>query len=256
MSTSTIEMTVDSHIATITLNRPEKRNAISDNMRTELIEALTRASTDPEVRAVVLTGNGRGFCAGGDVSGMAKRLDVPTGEVAFNGWSRQQRVHHTVNLLYSMPKPTIAAVNGAATDMALSCDFIVASEEASFAWSYILRGLIPDGGGMYFLPRRVGLARAKELIFSGRKVEAAEALALGIADRVCSASDLLSHSHAWAAELSLGSPTALALGKSILNQSYELSAQQVFSQGSQAQAVCYTSHEHRDAVLAFLNKSR
>jgi enoyl-CoA hydratase/carnithine racemase len=140
--------------------------------------------------------------------------------------------------------------------MAISCDFIVASEEASFTWSYIKRGLIPDGGGMYFLPRRVGLARAKELIFSGRKVEAAEALALGIADRVCSPAELLPHAQAWAAELSLGSPTALALGKSILNQSYELSAQQVFAQGSQAQAVCYTSHEHREAVLAFLNKSR
>jgi enoyl-CoA hydratase/carnithine racemase len=259
-TSSTIDMTIDSHIATITLNRPEKRNAISDDMRTQLIEALTRASTDPTVRAVVLTGNGKGFCAGGDVSGMAQRMEAPAGEVAFNGWSRQQRVHHTVNLLYSMPKPTIAAVNGAAAglgaDMALSCDFIVASEEASFAWSYIKRGLIPDVGGMYFLPRRVGLARAKELIFSGRKVEAAEALALGIADRVCSPGDLLAHSQAWAAELSLGSPTALALGKSILNQSYELSAQQVFAQGSQAQAVCYTSQEHRDAVLAFLNKSR
>jgi enoyl-CoA hydratase/carnithine racemase len=260
MSTTTIEMTIDSHIATITLNRPEKRNAITDDMRTELIEALTRASTDQNVRAVVLTGNGKGFCAGGDISGMARRMDAPTGEVAFNGWSRQQRVHHTVNLLYSMPKPTIAAVNGAANglgaDMALSCDFIVASEDASFTWSYIKRGLIPDGGGMYFLPRRVGLARAKELIFSGRKVEAAEALEMGIADRVCSPAELLSYSRAWAAELSLGSPTALALGKSILNQSYELSAQQVFAQGSQAQAVCYTSHEHREAVLAFLNKSR
>jgi len=258
MSTSTIELTLDSRIATITLNRPDKRNAITDDMRTELIDVLTRVSSDPQVRAVILTGNGKGFCAGGDVSGMAQRMDAPAGEVAFNGWSRQQRVHHTVNLLYSMPKPTIAAVNGAAAglgaDMALSCDFIVASEEASFTWSYIKRGLIPDGGGMYFLPRRVGLARAKELIFSGRKVEAPEARDLGIADRLSTPDALLADAKAWAQELSQGSPTALALGKTILNQSYELSAQQVFAQGSQAQAVCYTSREHREAVLYFLGK--
>jgi len=258
MSTPTIELTLDSRIATITLNRPDKRNAITDDMRTELIDVLTRVSSDPQVQAVILTGNGKGFCAGGDVSGMAQRMEAPAGEVAFNGWSRQQRVHHTVNLLFSMPKPTIAAVNGAAAglgaDMALSCDFVVASEEASFTWSYIKRGLIPDGGGMYFLPRRVGLARAKELIFSGRKVEALEARELGIADRLSAPERLLADARAWAHELSQGSATALALGKTILNQSYELSAQQVFAQGSQAQAVCYTSHEHREAVLDFLGK--
>ena len=260
MNTPTIQLAVESGIAVITLNRPEKRNAITDDMRTELIEALERVQRDPQVRAVILTGNGKGFCAGGDVSGMAQRMEAPAGEVAFNGWTRQQRVHHTVNLLYAMPKPTIAAVNGAAAglgaDMALSCDFVLASDEASFAWSYIRRGLIPDGGGLYFLPRRVGLARAKDLIFSGRKVDAKEALELGIADRLCAPDALLDQARAWAAELSSGSATALALGKSILNQSYELSAPQVFAQGSQAQAVCYTSREHRDAVQAFLTKTR
>lgn len=260
MNTPTIQLAVESGIAVITLNRPEKRNAITDDMRSELIEALERVQRDPQVRAVILTGNGKGFCAGGDVSGMAQRMEAPAGEVAFNGWTRQQRVHHTVNLLYAMPKPTIAAVNGAAAglgaDMALSCDFVLASDEASFAWSYIRRGLIPDGGGLYFLPRRVGLARAKDLIFSGRKVDAKEALELGIADRLCAPDALLDQARAWAAELSSGSATALALGKSILNQSYELSAPQVFAQGSQAQAVCYTSREHRDAVQAFLTKTR
>lgn len=158
-----------------------------------------------------------------------------------------------------MPKPTIAAVNGAAAglgaDTALSCDFVIASETASFAWSYISRGLVPDGGGMYFLPRRVGLSKAKELIFSGRHVAADEALRLGIADRVSSPEDLLCDAQAWASELSKGSRTALALGKTILNQTFELSAAQIFAQGSQAQGICYTSSEHRDSVMAFLNKS-
>jgi enoyl-CoA hydratase/carnithine racemase len=115
--------------------------------------------------------------------------------------------------------------------------------------------LIPDGGGMYFLPRRVGLPKAKELIFSGRKVDADEALQLGIADRLSSAETLVADAQEWAAELSKGSATALALGKSILNQSFEFSADQVFAQGSQAQGICYTSTEHRDAVMAFLDKS-
>jgi enoyl-CoA hydratase/carnithine racemase len=246
-------------IATISLNRPEKRNAISDEMRTELIRVLEHVAGDSSIKAVILTGNGKGFCAGGDISGMKKRMDAPTGEVAFNGWSRQQRVHHTVNLLYSMPKPTIAAVNGAATglgaDMALSCDFVIAAEDSSFSWGYIKRGLIPDGGGMFFLPRRAGLARAKELIFSGRKIDAAEALALGIADRLSSAESLLADATTWALELGSGSATALALSKTILNQSFELSAAQIFAQGSQAQGICYTSHEHRDAVKSFLDKA-
>lgn len=108
---------------------------------------------------------------------------------------------------------------------------------------------------MYFLPRRVGLVKAKELIFTGRKVDADEALSLGIVDRKVKADTLLADARAWAAELSQGSSTALALGKTILNQSFELSAQQVFAQGSQAQGICYTSSEHRQAVEAFLAKS-
>ncbi|QYY28356.1 enoyl-CoA hydratase/isomerase family protein [Cupriavidus pinatubonensis] len=247
-------------IAVLTLNRPEKRNAISDDMRTELIHALESIAASREIRALVLTGNGKGFCAGGDVAGMQRRMDAPAGEVGFNGWTRQQRVHHSVALLHDMPKPVIAAVNGSANglgaDLAMACDFVMASASASFAWSYIHRGLIPDGGGMYFLPRRTGLSIAKGLIFSGRKVEADEALTLGIADRLSTSPEaLVSEAVAWAVELSQGSATALALGKTILNQTFELTADQVFAQGSQAQGICYTSAEHRESVLAFLAKT-
>ena len=161
--------------------------------------------------------------------------------------------------LYKLEKPVIAAVNGAAAgagaNIALSCDFIIASEWANFSWSYIHRGIVPDGGGMYFLPRRVGLPKAKELIFTGRKVDIDEALALGLVDRKTSAERLLADAQAWAVELGKGSATALALSKTILNQSFELTAQQVFAQGSQAQGICYTSTEHRESVQAFLAKS-
>jgi len=259
MNYAYLQLQVEGGIATLTLNRPDKRNAMSDDMRGEFIHALERVHADKGIRALVLTGAGKGFCAGGDISGMERRMNAPPGEVGFNGWHRQQRVHHTQALLHTMPKPVIAAVNGAASglgaDTALACDFIIASEWASFSWSYIHRGIIPDGGGMYFLPRRVGLPRAKELIFTGRKVDADEALALGIADRKTTADRLLPDAQAWAAELTKGSATALALGKTILNQSFELSAQQVFAQGSQAQGICYTSTEHRESVMAFLAKS-
>lgn len=259
MTYAWIDLTVQTGIATITFNRPDKRNAFSDDMRSEFIHALEHVTADKAIRALVLTGAGKGFCAGGDIAGMERRMSAPTGEIGFNGWHRQQRVHHTQTLLHSMPKPTIAAVNGAASglgaDTALACDFIIGSEYANFTWSYINRGIIPDGGGMYFLPRRVSLSMAKQLIFTGRRVDADEALALGIMDRKASSDTLVADAQAWAAELSQGSATALALGKSILNESYESTAHQVFAQGSQAQGICYTSSEHRASVLAFLEKN-
>ena len=259
MNINYVELRVESGVATVRLNRPEKRNAMSDDMRTQFIGALERINDDREVRALILTGNGKGFCAGGDISGMEKRMQAPVGEVAFNGWHRQQRVHHAQSLLQNLPIPTIAAVNGAAAglgaDIALACDFVIASSEASFTWSYINRGIIPDGGGMYFLPRRVGLSKAKELIFTGRKVDSDEALRLGIADRLASTDALLADAQAWGVELSKGSRAAIALAKSIVNQSFELSAEQVFAQGSQAQGICYSSTEHRESVVAFLEKS-
>jgi enoyl-CoA hydratase/carnithine racemase len=245
-------------IATLTLNRPEKMNAISDDLRTQLIDTLDAVTRDDSVRALVLTGSGKGFCAGGDIAGMKARMDAPEGERGFNGWKRQLRVHSQISLLHHMPKPTIAAVNGAAAglgaDMALSCDFVIASTAATFAWSYIKRGLVPDGGGMYFLPRRIGLSRAKELIFTGRQVDAEEALKLGIADRLANPENLLAEAQAWATELAQGSATALALSKAIIEQTFEQSAEQLFAQGSQAQGICYTSGEHRESVLKFLAK--
>lgn len=251
-----IEMTQDNGVAIIYFNRPDKRNAFNDQMRAEYLAVLTAISADAAVKAVVLSGRGKGFCAGGDIAGMKQRLSAAPGNVAFNGWTRQQRVHQVQTLLLNMPKPTIAAVNGAASglgaDTALACDFIMASPSASFTWSYILRGLIPDGGGMYFLPRRIGLTKAKELIFSGRRVMAEEAISLGIADRLSGETTLIQEAAHWARELGAGSSTALALGKSILNQSSELSAQQMFAMGSQAQSICYTSEQHHAAVAAFL----
>jgi enoyl-CoA hydratase/carnithine racemase len=254
--TDSILLEADGSVAVLTLNRPAARNAIDDSMRADLMAALDHVARTDAIKALVITGAGKGFCAGGDVKSMQARLAVPPGEVAMNGWRRQQRTHHAISLLHALPKPTIAAVNGAATglgcDVALCCDFIIASDQARFAMTYVLRGLIPDGGGMYFLPRRVGLSRAKELIFSGRTVAPEEALRLGMIDRVTGAETLLDDARAWAAELAKGAPAALALSKNILDQTFELTVEQVFAMGSQAQAICYSSREHQESVAAFL----
>jgi 2-(1,2-epoxy-1,2-dihydrophenyl)acetyl-CoA isomerase len=256
--TPLVELNIADSVARIALNRPDVLNAIDDKMRAELFAVLDRVANDDAVRAVVVTGNGKAFCAGGDVAAMQQRLSAPPGEIAFNGWRRQKRLHQSTGILHGMGKPTIAAVNGAAVglgcDLALCCDFILASDAAVFAMSFIERGLVPDGGGLYLLPRRVGLVRAKELIFSGRRVKPDEALAIGLADRLSSADTLLDQAHAWAIELSRGSAVALALAKSILDRSFELGEEEVLALGREAQAICYTTKEHQQSVADFLNK--
>ncbi len=256
---STVETTIDGRVAVIALNRPEMRNAVNETLRADLVAAIAEVSCDDGVRAVVLTGNGPAFCAGGDIAAMQQNLAVSAGELAFNGWRRQRRLHEAVGALHRLTKPTIAAVNGPAVglgcDLALCCDFIVASERASFAMSFILRGLVPDGGGLYFLPRRVGIARAKELFFTGRRVEPQEAFAIGLVDRVTNSATLLAEARAWADQLSRGSIAALALTKEILNRTFELGDEEAFALGRQAQAICYSTTEHREAVEAFLAKT-
>ena len=257
--TGFVELTVEDKVAIVTLNRPEVRNAINDALRAELVALLERVAADEGVRAVVLTGKGKAFCAGGDITGMKERLKAPVGQVAFNGWRRQGQTHKSVALLHGMPKVVIAAVNGAAAglgcDMALACDFILASEQAVFTMSFVKRGLMSDGGGMYFLPRRVGLPRAKELIFTGRLVDAKEALAIRLADRVTSPDMLIADAVAWARELSQASSASIAFSKAILDRTFESTEEQIFALGREAQAVCYTTAEHRDAVTAFLEKT-
>lgn len=255
-----ILVTLTNGVATITLNRPELRNALNDEMRAELIAAFDWADTCREVRAVILTGAGKGFCSGGDIGGMRARLDAPAGEVAFNGWKRQKQTHRGVGVIRNLSKPVIAAVNGAAfglgLDMALACDFIIVAEGAKLSMSFIKRGLVSDGGGMYFLPRRVGLSKAKELILTGCVVEPIEALHIGMVDRIAAPEALLAEAQAWAEDLSQGSPAAVALTKAILDQTFESTADEIFTLGREAQAICYTSAEHRASVIAFLDKPK
>ncbi|KAA9164001.1 enoyl-CoA hydratase/isomerase family protein [Amycolatopsis acidicola] len=246
-------------IGVITLDRPGKRNAIDDAMRAGLRDAIENAAASSDLRALVLTGSGVAFCAGGDVRGMEKRLEE--GDRAPElGWRRQRSLHWTLELFHDLPVPTIAAVNGAAMglglDLALTCDFIVAAKSATFAESFVHRGLVPDGGSMYHLPRRVGLAKAKDLVFSGRRVDAEEALAIGLVDRLAEDGSALEDALAWAAEFAARPATAIGVAKEILNVTFESGLEEVDRLGAQAQAICYSTPDHRESVRAFLASRR
>jgi len=162
-------------IATLTLNRPEKLNAVNEKMIDELGSAMARISQDRDARALVITGAGRAFCSGADVGDMAKTAAGATMEIRY--WT--QMTHRTIHAITALEKPVIAKVNGVAVgigcSLALSADMIIASEDAQFSLIFSEIGLIPDGGSLFHLPRLVGLAKAKELIFTARKVDAKEA---------------------------------------------------------------------------------
>ena len=257
---STVTIEQREGVAVLTLDRDEARNAVSAEMRESLLSALDTLAFDDAVRAVVLTGAGKAFSAGGDITAMRARMARSPDAVAADGWLHQRReTHRLVTRLASLEKPVVAAVNGAAAglgaDMALACDAIVAARGARFIYSYVLRGLIPDGGGMYFLPRRVGLARAKELVFTGRPIEADEALAIGLVDEVVDRAALIDRAVERARLYAAGPGTAIGLAKSIMSNSFEMSLEEVLQAGAVAQGICYASAEHRAAVEAFLAKA-
>jgi enoyl-CoA hydratase/carnithine racemase len=251
----------DDAVAIVRLNRPAARNAVGHDLRMRLVDTLESLASDVDVRAIVLTGEGSAFSAGGDIAAMKTRLESEPGTVAAQGWLHQRRnTHRLITVLATIEKPVIAAVNGAAAglgaDLAMACDRVIAGTAAKFAYSYILRGLIPDGGGMYFLPRRVGLAQAKDLIFTGRTVGAEEALAIGLVDELVADDFLIAIAVERARQYGAGSPVALGLAKSLLNTSHEASLDDILSGGAAAQGICYASTEHRASVTAFLAGKR
>jgi 2-(1,2-epoxy-1,2-dihydrophenyl)acetyl-CoA isomerase len=240
----------------LTLNRPKARNALDDAMRDLLRGELEALSADDGVRVVVLTGAGTAFCAGGDIKGMHDRLEQPPGQVAYRGWRRQQQTAAFIATLANLGQVTIAAVNGPAMglglDVALACDFIIAAPEAQFAASFVKRGLVPDGGGLYTLPRRIGLQLTKELIYSGRTVDAEEALRIHLADRLAGPGQLLDATREFAAQFTGNSRSSIALMKSIVNRTFETPFEVISAQGRSAQAISYTTDEHRASVEQFL----
>jgi enoyl-CoA hydratase/carnithine racemase len=239
----------------LTLNRPKARNAIDDGMRADLKRAVDAVAADDTVRGLILTGAGAAFCSGGDIKGMQERLDqgARAGEI---GWWRQKDFHETLAKLFHLGKPTLAAVNGPAfglgLDLALTCDFLFLSDTAQVAANFVRRGLVSDGGGFFHLPRRIGLAKAKDILFSGRTVDAREALAISLADRVLPAAELIGGAKAFLRGFAEYPATAQAMAKSILNRSLDLGFEEINMLASQAQAFCYSSADHQESVRQFL----
>jgi 2-(1,2-epoxy-1,2-dihydrophenyl)acetyl-CoA isomerase len=240
-------------IGTITLNRPDAMNATTDDLYRELSGLLKEIASDSRVGCVILTGAGRGFCAGADLK--ARRDDM----TALERRTRHRWILKDVlEPLVRLEKPVIAAVNGAAAgagcNIALAADFIVASEEASFIQSFSRIGLVPDLGGMYLLTRIVGLNKAKELCFTARRVDAHEALALGIANHVVPHVALMEETRKIAAKIASGSPAALAMIKTLLNKSSTSTLDQMLEYESYAQTVAYLTPEYEEGVQAFREK--
>ena len=243
-------------IATLTLNRPERLNALGDTLRDDLQDAVTRASEDEAVRVMIVTGAGKGFCAGGDVKAMAERKasggERPLGEKVAPGRDR------TVLALRDAPKPVIAAVNGAAAgagmNLALACDIRLASTEAKFAQAFVRRGLHPDWGGTYFLPRVVGVAKAAELIWTGEIINAAEAKRLGIVSDVVPPEELIGAARALAGKIAAGPPIAIRLAKRAIYHNLECDLRQALEFETFAQNICFETEDAREGIRAFVDK--
>lgn len=244
---------VSERVATITLNRPDAMNSTTDELYHEFRDALDRIAANDDVSSVILTGAGRGFCAGADLK--AKRDHMgPIQLRARHRWILKD----ILEPLYRLEKPVIAAVNGAAAgagmNIAMACDFIVASENASFMQAFAKVGLVPDLGGLYFLTRAVGVAMAKELCLTARKVGAGEAKEIGIVNRVVPHDDLLPAARELALLIAKGSPTANAMTKNLLNKSSNATLEQMLEFESYAQTVAYLTPEYKEGVLAFREK--
>jgi enoyl-CoA hydratase/carnithine racemase len=248
---------VDRHegVVTVTMNRPDKKNAISDAMYGELLATFTEVAANRDDRVLVLTGTGDGFCSGHDLTDAANRSWM-TG--IGSGVVNMRRIGSVALALHELGKPTIAAVNGVAAgagaNMALGCDLIVASDQARFSQIFVRRGLTVDFGGTWLLPRLVGLHKAKELAFFGDIISAAQAAEIGIVNRVVPAAALMDEAGAMAARLATLAPIPLGVMKKALNDSFALSMAQALEQEAVAQSMMFGAKDTAEAMAAFLEK--
>jgi len=240
-------------VTTVTLNRPAARNALDLVMRRELTAVLDEIEADAEVRVLILTGAGGHFCSGGDVKTMREKRHT-----AAEGRGRVELLNAMVQRLVSFPKPTIAMVDGyavgAGSNLALCCDLIVASERAKFGELFWKIGLVPDGGGTWLLPRVVGLARAKELIFTADIIDAAEAARIGLVNRVVPLADLERTTQALAAKIAAGPPAVLKMAKHMVNRAATSDLASALDLEAFSQGIAIASEDHQEGLAAFFEK--
>ena len=240
-------------VGIITMNRPERLNAISPEMTQGMIDIL--ANLTPDVRALVLTGAGRAFCAGGDVRGMASRLDDAGSSP---GWQRTHPEGALAVAFLNCDRPIIAAVNGHAVGIGLSyaamCDIRIASDKAQFRALWVRRGFMPDGGGTFFLPLLLGVAKALELIATGDIIDAHEAKEIGLVNRVVPHDELIQTTMELAKRLAQGPSLAIGMGKRAVYRSRIAALQEALEFESYGQAQLRQTEDHAEGVRAFLDK--
>jgi len=253
-----LRFTVEAGVGWIVLDRPEARNAMNAEMRQAYLDALAKCGEDPEIRAVVLTGTGKGFCTGADLSG--SRAATGAAGPAHPGATRDamrpsQRV---IRALWDLEKPIIAGVNGVAAGLgahlAYACDLVIAAEDARFIEVFVRRGIAMDAGGGFLLPRHIGLHKAKELVFFGDDLSAADAERLGLVNKVVPGAELEATCREWAKRLAEGPTFALGLSKRLLNRSLQADIDTLFAEEAFTQALVANSDDMREGIRSFMEK--
>ena len=247
----TVDYKLDGNIAVVTLNRPDKLNALTDPMYFRITELFTQFQTDDHVRAVVITGAGRAFCSGSDVTTMSNANVVA-------GRRRMQTRHAMINAIFNLEKPVIAAVRGATVGigfaMAMACDLIIASDTTKFSQIFNKIGLVPDGGSIFFLTQRLGMARAKELVYTARMLPAQEAAEWGLINRVVADAELETQAMTMASGLANSATFAIALAKKMFQGMYVPTLETHLEQENLCQYTVKLTEDHLEGVTAFREK--
>ncbi len=259
--TQDLLVSADNGIVTLTMNRPASRNALSRDMVNAMHRALTDCATEPSTRLVVLTGAGGAFCSGGDVKGFAQAAAGGSAPMGFDQRVADLRLRMEVSrLLHEMPKPTLAVLPGPAAgaglSLALACDLRLMADNAKVTTAFSRVGLSGDFGASYFLGHLVGASRARELFFTGRTVEADEALRLGLVDRVAPAAELEQAARQWAQELAALPTVALGYMKRNLNLGLRASLSDVLDAEAVHMVRTFDTEDHKAAAAAFVDKRK
>jgi 2-(1,2-epoxy-1,2-dihydrophenyl)acetyl-CoA isomerase len=248
-----VKLETTDRVATVTLDRAEKMNALSEDMYVELTRVFAELQTDDNVRAVIVTGAGKAFCSGSDVGGM-HNVDM------ISARERMKRRHRMIQNLVNLEKPVIAAVNGACVgigfSIALACDLIIAAESARFSQIFKKIGLVPDGGSIFFLVQHLGIARAKELVYTARMLPASEAHEWGFVTKVVPDVELLTEAQSLAQELADSATYALGLAKKMFQSMYTPSLEALLETEIMSSTIARLTEDHKEGITAFAEKRK
>lgn len=253
---TTILYAKEDSVATVTLNRPDRLNAFTPEMNREIVDAFKLAEKDSEVRCIILTGAGKAFCAGEDLTNLKAVYESDQSP----SLGRELKARHNPMILkvYSIEKPVIAALNGAAAgaglSLALACDLRIASEKASLHEAFVRVGLAPDSGFSYSLPRLIGMAKAKEFAYFGEGIDAREAERLGLVNRVVAPEELMKVTREWASKLAQGATRAIGLTKRAFNRSFVTDLPEALDYEAYLQEMASQTGDHKEGIRAFYEK--